>query len=300
MVRIGVDIGGTKANIGLIDSAGSIVAKRKLLIPAMSGPRDVLSAVKDGVDRLLLESRLSYSDVEFCGVGVPGTVSADGRTAVKVPNLGWQRVQIADMFEELTGVFAGVIQDSRAAAWGEYVAGAGAGKQALICFTLGTGIGTGIVLDGSIYGGARGSAGEIGHNPAVENGRACGCGKRGCLEKYAAGIGLRLTASETFGRPVEPPELFDMAGSGDTAAAGIIADAVELLGRAIVSAVNLLSPDCVLLSGGLSEQAGLFAEPLIRYIGEHCYTTEDGGAPEIGMAKLGEDAPMVGAAAMDT
>lgn len=295
-MKLGIDIGGTKVNAGLLDEQNRLLAKKKFPVDNANGPAGVLADIKRELDTLLADAGHTWAEVEFCGIGVPGTVSADGRTVVKAPNLGWYGQPIADLFTRLTGLPARLVQDSRAAAWGEYMAGGGVGRQTVLCFTLGTGIGTGIVMDGKIYHGARGSAGEIGHNPVAENGRPCGCGKTGCLEKYAAGLGFEKTAAEVFGEPIGVKDLFDRAAAGDSQALQIISDAVQKLGAAIVGAVNLLSPDCVLLSGGMSRQTTLFAQPLIDYIRAHCYTTENSADMVIAIAKLGEDAPLYGAA----
>ena len=160
--------------------------------------------------------------------------------------------------------------------------------------TLGTGIGTGIVIDGKIYTGALLGAGELGHIPAVEGGRPCGCGKRGCLEKYCAGGGLDITARELLGNGNTAKELFSAAKNGNADAQKAIDSAIEILGRAIVSAVNLLSPSCILFSGGLSEEDTSLT-PLIEYVKTHCYSSS-GELPVLKKAELGSLAPLVGAA----
>lgn len=293
MIKIGLDIGGTKVNAGLVDETGVILAKRKFSVPP-GGVSAVLEEIGRELDGLLAGAGYTYADAAFCGVGVPGTVSADGRTVVKAPNLGWFDVPAAEAFERMTGLPVRLVQDSRAAAWGEYKAGRAQGKRVVMCFTLGTGLGTGIVIDGKIYHGGLGASGEIGHNPVEENGRPCGCGKRGCLEKYTTGLGLETSAREAFGAGVSVRDLFDRAFA-DPRAASIIRDAVTRLGAAISSAVNLLSPDCVLLSGGLSAQRDLFARPLMEYVRAHSYAAGD-GQMTLDYAALGEDAPMMGAA----
>ena len=125
-----------------------------------------------------------------------------------MPNLGWKDEPVADIFKILTGIPAKVLQDSRAGAYGEYKAGSGRDSNALICITLGTGIGTGLVIDGKIYHGALLAAGELGHIPVAEQGRPCGCGKNGCLECYSAGKGLDQTAREFYGEDATARDLF--------------------------------------------------------------------------------------------
>ena len=187
------------------------------------------------------------------------------------------------------------MQDSKAAALGEYAAGGGRGGKVVVCVTLGTGISAGIVIDGKIYCGALGFAGECGHIPAVDGGRPCGCGKRGCVECYAAGKGLDLRAKEVFGSEYSAADVFRLAETGDEKAAGILYQAVVMLGEALVSLVNTLAPDRLLFSGGLSARTELFVRPVEEYIRSHCYSLPNREL-FIGAAELGADAPMVGAA----
>ena len=289
-MRLGIDIGGTKIGVGIFEDDGSLVANGKLWV---EGADTLPRFIADGVRRLCGENGIKPLQITSCGVGVPGTVSADGRRVLKAPNLPISGDTFVDELEFELGVPVGVVQDSRAAAWGEYLFGGGRGKRSVVCVTLGTGIGTGIVLNGSIFGGALGGAGELGHLPVVENGRPCGCGKRGCLEKYSAGLGLDMTAKELLGDGKKAPDLFFEAKNGNGKAREAIDRAAEALGRGLVSVVNLLSPDCILFSGGLSAQDDYVAA-VSDYILSHCY--DAGVTPEIKKAALGELSPLYGAA----
>ena len=293
MYRLGVDIGGTKVNVGIIDANNQLLGTRRRYIKEI---QDFTSAVRELTDELCGELGIAKEEIVSFGVGVPGTVSADGRRLLKAPNISILSETIVEELEKELSLPGILVQDSRAAAWGEYVCGGGAGAKSVVCITLGTGIGTGVVLDGKIYAGSLGSAGELGHIPVREGGRACGCGKKGCLEKYCAGGGLTITASELLGEGKTAEELFEAAKAGNEEALEAIADAVRLLGGAVVSIVNLLSPDCILFSGGLSAQEELYVNPLIEYVKEHCYTA--GTLPELKRAKLLEYAPLIGAALM--
>lgn len=296
MLRLGVDIGGTNIIAGLLDESGMILAKRKYKteysIDEVAFVHHLFKIVKE----LLQSSGKRLDQVSFCGVGIPGTVSPDGKIALKAPNLGWNGLALAEPLQNALNVPVQLIQDSRAAAYGEYKAGGGAGHRVVVCITLGTGIGTGIVIDGRVYHGAHGCAGELGHVPVVPGGRECGCGQWGCLECYSAGKGLSITAKELFGPDCNSEKLFELARSGDGHARAAITDAVEKLGAVIVSMVNLLSPDCVLFSGGMSTQQELLVKPLVEYIQTKSYHSGAGDALHIGTAQLGEDAPMIGAA----
>lgn len=296
MYRLGIDIGGTKVNIGLLDEHKNIAVKHIEKIPDNKDYKYVLIWLSEILDALLIKNGILYSKITSCGIGVPGTVSKDGKTAIKVPNLGWENANFADEFGKLTGIPTKLVQDSRAAAFGEYMAGKGQGKEIVVCVTLGTGIGTGIVINGKIFDGALGGAGELGHIPVVANGRECGCGKKGCLENYVAGKGLEITAKEVFGKEFTASDIFDKAKNGNEKAIKILDEAICMLGNALVSMINLISPNCLLFSGGMSKQTDLFITPLIKYIKEHSYCISAGDNLYIGLAGLNEDSPMVGAA----
>lgn len=297
--RLGVDIGGTKINFGILNENNAVIRKQSAYLPDDTEYRSVMHFVKTVLDDLLSALGIPMDQIESCGMGVPGTVSADGRTAIKVPNLHWDQAPCAALFENLTGIPTKLVQDSRAAALGEYLAGSGKGKSLLVCITLGTGIGTGIIKDGVIFGGALGSAGELGHVPIVAHGRPCGCGKKGCLENYVAGKGLAMTVNELMperGGHLTATDVFELAEQGSIIAQKILDDAVEMLGRTLVSLVNLISPDGLLFSGGMSNQKTLFVEPIMEYIRENGYALSVKDGFSMGYASLGEDAPMIGAA----
>lgn len=294
MYKLGIDIGGTKINIGLLSEDNSIAFKHMTKVPEYKSADLIITYLKETLDSFLAENGISYGQIETCGIGIPGTVSKDGKIALKTPNLGWENEAVAEKFQNLTGLPTRLIQDSRAAAWGEYKAGGGQGKQIVVCITLGTGIGTGIVINGEIFDGALNGAGEIGHIPVVQGGRSCGCGKKGCLENYTAGPGLEMSAKEAYGQDATPGDLFERAKNKEKKAVQIINDAICMLGNGIVAIINLLSPDCLLFSGGLSSQREMLIEPLVKYIREHCYNLSAG--LYIGMAHFGADAPLVGAA----
>lgn len=293
MLTLGIDVGATKINVGIVsdgDGGVRIVASERIAVEDVT---DLPVTLRAAAERLCRRSGVEYSSLCGCGIGIPGTVSEDGKRIIKAPNIPILGENTALEVERALGLPTLMLQDSRAAVWGEYLRGGGKGLSTVVCITLGTGIGTGIVIDGKIYNGALGAAGELGHIPLVPDGRPCGCGKRGCMEKYCAGGGLDITAAELLGKGKRASDLFFEAYSGNASAKKAINEAVEALGNALISAVNLLSPDCVLFSGGLSERAE-FLEPLIAYIRERCYVGT--ALPRLEKAVLGEYSPLIGAA----
>lgn len=294
MYRLGIDIGGTKINIGIFDQDKNLLKSKKVYI---FGIGNLMKVIKNSVLDMCSECAISYNELISCGVGVPATVDEDGRRIMKkAPNIEILSKNLAEELEEELDIPVRIIQDSRAAAWGEYLMQNDENLKSLVCVTLGTGIGTGIVLNGEIYRGSLGCAGEMGHIPVVENGRPCGCGKNGCIEKYCAGGGLDITAKELLGEGKTATDLFNAAKDNNVKAKAAIDNAIEMLGRVLVSIINLLSPDCMLISGGLSSQEELYMNPLIEYVKSHCYKAEN--TPDIKKAKLGELSPLFGAAFM--
>lgn len=289
--RIGIDIGGTKVKIGLVNESNQIVSEKKLYIKDIT---DLALDLKNNIHNMCDELNIDRSQIKSVGIGIPGTVSDDGKKILKAPNISILSDDIACQMEDILNIPVTLVQDSRAAAWGEYLCGGAKGAKVAVCITLGTGIGTGIVVNGNIFGGGLGSAGEMGHIPVSGGTRKCGCGKVGCVEKYVAGGGLDITASEILGEGKNASDLFVEAKAGNEKAINAINAAVEMLGGVIVSVVNLLSPDCILFSGGLSNQEEMYLNPVISYVNDHCYSS--GKLPVLKKAELGENAPMVGAA----
>lgn len=290
MLRLGVDIGGTKINIGVLDEKNRII---KNSIYKVCDTENVPNLINEFLIKFYKETGFSSHDIGCCGIGVPGTVSEDGYRLLKAPNIDILTSETAIQTEEKTGIPCVLIQDSRAAAYAEYIM-SGKEYKTFICITLGTGIGTGIVLNGKIYSGGLGNAGELGHIPVKGGTRPCGCGKTGCLETYTAGKGLDKTAEELLGEKSKAKDLFEAAKNGNEECKKAINSAVELLASGITSLVNIISPEIIVFSGGLINQTELYIDPLFKKIKEYCYNT--GVKPKLKIAALGENAPMVGAA----
>ena len=218
------------------------------------------------------------------------------------PNLGWEDLPIADLFKKYMGVDIVVSQDSRLAAWAEYLLGVGRHYKTSICVTLGTGIGGGIIMDGKIYHGAMNTAGEVGHSVFQKDGRPCNCGNQGCMERYSSGTGIIERALEAFpekfvDRPHKSETVFEMAYAGDQDMLDLIHDVVADLSVGIANAVSILSPEAVIVSGGLCEHEKLIIEPLrelVYHYGYHSWTRKK--QLKIEKAQMGPEAPMIGAA----
>lgn len=300
---LGADVGGTNTKTVLVDGRGKILAVMKRPTLANKG-RDAM------IERLILtlkdtvkKSGATMKDVAGAGVGFAGPLDPEKGIVFNPPNLpGWLNVPLRDILEERLKMPVSLDNDANLVALGEYWKGAGRGTESLVCLTLGTGVGGGIVLDGRIWHGASGVAGEIGHMTVVRNGRRCGCGNRGCLEVYASSKGLVFRMQEILKRKkagkynkITPENIEKWALSGDSLANQAIKDTGVILGVAIASLANILNPEVVVLGGGISKIGRLLLDPIREEVGERAFPKAVERL-KIVKAELGDRAGALGAA----
>lgn len=290
---VGIDLGGTNIFGGLVDGAGRALATVKRPTPAAEGPGGVFAAMRAMITQLL--ERAGDRRVVGIGLGIPGLLDTARRTSVFSPNLGWSNVPVVPEFVAF-GLPVEIDNDVRCHAVGELAFGAGRGCRNFILITLGTGIGSGIVLGGSLYRGPSGLAGEIGHVTLEPGGPLCGCGKRGCFEAIASGKSIGRRAREA-GIGSTARELFAKAADGDDAALALVDRVAYDLARGISMYVHIMNPERVIVGGGVAMAGDLLFEPLRRHA---LAETMPGirGTYEIVPAALGDEAGMVGAAAL--
>jgi glucokinase len=306
-LTVGVDVGGSKIAGGVVDEAGKIIARSRRVTP----PTDPAGIV-DRIVAVARELALDH-EVTAIGVGSAGFVNA-GRSAVLfAPNLAWRDVPVRDRVTAATGLPTVVENDANAAAWGEFRFGAAEDVDDMVCVTVGTGIGGGLVLAGALYRGAHGIAAELGHMRVVPGGHLCGCGNLGCLEQYASGSALvreARTAART--RPdlaarllelaggqadaVTGPMVTDAAREGDPLAIELLAGLGTWLGEALASFTALFDPAAFVIGGGVSEAGGLLIEPAVAALHANLIGRGHRAAPDVRVATLGNDAGIVGAA----
>jgi len=263
---------------------------------------DFIEQLCEDVKRLLVANGLKNNDCTFYGVGVPGTANTKTGLIEYCPNLGWEDVPAGTIFKKCLGADVMVAQDSRLAAWAEYLLGAGRNYHSFICVAIGTGIGGGLISDGKIFHGALNTAGEIGHSIFEKDGRPCNCGNRGCLERYSSGTGMIDRALEAYPekfvkRPRQAETIFELAYAGDQEMLDLIKQVVADLAVGIANAVAILSPEAVIISGGLCIHEELIIKPLRELVyqyGYHAWTRKKQLVIE--KAQLGPEAPMIGAA----
>ena len=306
-LTIGVDVGGTKVAGGVVDEDGVVLARTRRPTPG-SSPRDV----EDTIAAVVTDLRRDH-DVAAVGIGAAGFVDLARSRMIFAPNLAWRDEPLRDEVSRRVGLPVVVENDGNAAAWAEHRFGAGRGQAHLVVLTVGTGIGSGVVLDGALYRGHTGIGPEYGHMQVVEHGRRCGCGQRGCWEQYCSGRALVREAREIAdvrpaygarllelgdGRPegIEGPEVTRAAQEGDPAAGECFARVGHWLGQGLADLAALLDPAGFVVGGGVGEAGELLLGPARATLAERLTGRDHRPQPDVSSASLGNDAGMVGAA----
>lgn len=306
--RIGIDVGGTNVKIALVSDEGKIIYSNSIPTRAEMGYEYTINSMKDAIKELLKETKLEAKDIEGMGFGFPGQIDCQKGIVRLAPNIpGWVNVPIADIMEKEFVIPTRVDNDVRTAALGELNYGAGVGCQNLVCITVGTGIGSGLVINGKLVRGASNAAGELGHIKLnMEGGPLCGCGDRGCLEAYASGPSIVAMAEEyikggkstryrELANPDITPYIVSVAAQeGDPVAKQIFRIMGEYIGMGLTSVVNLLNPEKIIIGGGVAEAGDILLEPIRQTIQKRAMTIQK-GAVEIVPAQLGNNAGVIGA-----
>jgi glucokinase len=290
-----------------VTADGKVLSRVECLTEAQRGPAGVLTRLIESIRQLLA----SHRSVATVGVACAGQIHPATGTVVYAPNLGWHDVPLASQLRDALGVRLTVENDVRAAAWGEFAHGAGAGARSLVAVFVGTGVGSGAILNGAIWRGANNGAGEIGHTQVVWEGLPCPCGRRGCLEQYASGSGfqrrLRLAlasgaasslAEATQGDPARliASMVEDAAQAGDRLARELWEDAERFLTLGVANYVTLLNPEVLVLGGGVIETVPRLFQAVSS--GVPRLTTILASRLRIERAKLGDWSGVVGAAGL--
>ena len=310
MYRIGIDLGGTNIAAGVVNERHEIVSHTSVPTLAHRSPEAVIADMGHAVRAALDQAGVTAADCASIGVGSPGTCDSDRGVVVRAYNLGWYEVPVCQMLTERFGIPARLSNDANCAALAEYVAGAGAGCRNMVLITLGTGVGGGIIIDGKIYAGMRSAGAELGHTVLVLDGEPCTCGRRGCWEAYASATALiRQTGQAALAHPesllasipaqdINGRTAFDAAEQGDAAARAVVARYCEYVAAGLTDLVNALAPERILLGGGISRQGESLLGPVREYVAAHCFGQRQGAIPVIAEAKLGNEAGIIGAAAL--
>ena len=306
---IGLDLGGTNSVFGIVDARGNIVATTAIKTQAYP---DFDDYVKASVDALMpiIDTVGGIEKIKALGIGAPNGNYYNG-TIEYAANLVWQGVPIAKKFEEALGIPVIVTNDANAAAVGEFTYGVARGMKNFIMITLGTGVGSGIYINGQLVLGCDGLAGELGHLTVVPGGRTCGCGRKGCLETYCSATGVARTAREYLDkrdtpsllRDIKPEditsfEVYKAAVAGDELAKEIFEVTGSMLGEACANFALFCSPEAFIFMGGLTKAGDLLMKPLQKAYDEHVLSVYKGKAKLMLSGLKDSETAVLGASAL--
>ena len=307
---VGIDLGGTNIVAGLVDEnyniLGKVSRKTNRPRPAEEIAADMAACALD----VIKQQGLTTEQVEWVGIGTPGIANSETGIIEYSNNLDFHNVPIVKWISEATGLPAFVENDANAAAYGEFVAGAAKGARNAVCITLGTGVGGGIIIDGKIYDGSNFAGAEIGHTVLNLDGPQCTCGRRGCFEVYSSATGLiRMTEEAMAEHPesamnkmaaeqgkVSARTAFECMRQGDAAAKAVVDFYIRALAAGITNTINIFQPDVLCIGGGVCNEGDALLLPVKEIVAKEVYTRNSEKNAEIVIAKLGNDAGIIGAA----
>ena len=310
---IGLDLGGTNSVFGIVDSRGEIKATTAIKTQIYENVDDYVAASVEAL-QIIIDQVGGIDKIKAMGIGAPNGNYYNG-TIEFAPNLKWGHdgvVPLADLFSKALGIPVALTNDANAAAIGEMTYGVARGMKNFIVITLGTGVGSGIVVNGQLLYGSDGFAGELGHVVVrPSNGRACGCGRKGCLEAYCSATGVARTAREFLAtredasllRELNPEDITSLdvaiaAGKGDEMAKEIFDFTGELLGEACANFAAFSSPEALIFFGGLTKAGDLIMKPILKGYNEHVLNIYKGKAKFLVSALDGSSAAVLGASAV--
>ncbi len=318
MYRIGVDLGGTKISAAVTDNEYNIIAKVSCPTNAKRDSDELTLDIAKLCKQAAAEAKVDISDIDSIGIGTPGAVDSVRGIVEYSCNLPFLSYPLADKLAKMSGVNKIYVEnDANAAALGESVAGASKGSSSSIMITLGTGVGGGVIIDGKILNGNNGAAGELGHMVIEHGGIPCPCGRQGCFEAYSSATALvrmtreRLSELKSAGVATlmldmcggEPANAntrtaFDASKKGDAEAIKLIDEYIGYLACGITNLINIFQPEIVTIGGGLSGEGNYLLDPLVPLVEKDQYTRTYKKKALIKIATLGNNAGLIGAAAL--
>ncbi|MCJ7843410.1 ROK family glucokinase [Lederbergia sp. NSJ-179] len=310
-ILAGIDIGGTSIKLAFFSEEGDIVTKWEIPTNKADGGKGIFEDVKKAVSEKLEKLQIPYEALKAAGVGAPGPVDTEKGILDGAVNIGWKdNFPLRDLMQSALEVPVVIENDANAAALGEMWKGAGAGAKDLICVTLGTGVGGGVIVKGDIIHGANGAAGEIGHITSVpRDGYMCNCGKEGCLETVASATGIVRSAKDKLAiyegdsilkkqlqenGDISAKDIFDAAKAGDVLANETVALLADHLGLALANIGSVFNPERIVIGGGVSKAGDFLINEIKQAFNRYAFKPVM-ESTEFVLAQLGNDAGIVGA-----
>lgn len=297
LCTIGVDVGGTNIKLGLVASSGRIIAKTNLVTKTYAHhPRHLIDALVAAIRALIQENGKTIKDIAGIGIGLPGLIDVSKGNVIFMTNIpGWKNIPLRRIIQTQLKLPVFIDNDVNLAALGEWKLGAGKGCKNLVCITLGTGVGGGLVLNGELYRGEGFVAGEIGHIPLNEQGPACNCGGMGCFERYVGNRILMDKAAGIFGKEnIQPQDVFALANCGNALAVRFWRETATHIGNALVGVINLLNPRLVIIGGGIANNYKFMGKTIQKVIRRRAMKVQK-NMVRIVRARLGDEAGILGA-----
>ena len=311
MKYVGIDIGGMSIKAGVVED-GSILCKKTIETQPQASDVEIVKSIAGLISGLLVENNISKDDIAGVGIGSPGSVYDEKGIIRYCCNINFKNTPIVKLLQDFTGIKnIKVSNDANCAALGETVFGAGKGAKNTVMLTLGTGVGTGIVVDGKLLTGNRSAGAEGGHITINFGGATCGCGKKGHLEAYASATALmnqiadacKKNPDSLLAKKVEEEGLsgkvvFDCKEQGDKVAERVVKRYLQYVGIGLVNYANVFYPEVLIIGGGISNQGDNIVKPLQRYVSRNVYGAEYNPKIKVVAATLKNDAGIVGASCL--
>lgn len=311
MYYLGIDLGGTNIAAGLVNSEMKLIYKTSIPTEAKGGADHVVDRVIEAARGVIRESGVPANEIVSVGIGSPGVVDPEKGVVVYSCNMDFYGMNLAERIgKAFPGKKVYVENDANVAAWAEAKCGAAAGTRDSVTITLGTGVGGGMILNGKLYSGFNFAGGELGHIVINEGGRLCGCGRNGCWEAYASVSGLIKTTQEHMEKHPEsllwkiagtPDRVngltsFEAMRKGDREAKIVVDEYLTSVAAGIINIVNILQPEVLCIGGGISKEGDALLKPVREICEREMYSRFNATRTELRIAKLGNDAGIIGAA----
>ena len=314
MYRIGVDLGGTNIAVGVISEDLKIIGRGKVKTNCPRPAEEIFDDIAVAVNMAIEDAGISKDDVLSVGIGTPGTVNKATGYIEFANNLNFTQVPAKKMLEERIGKTVYLDNDANCAALGEAIAGCGKGAKDFVAVTLGTGVGSGIIINGKIINGSNFAAGEMGHMVICVDGEQCTCGRRGCWESYASATALIRQTKDAMKHnhdsvmwqlvddnidAVNGKTAFDAMRKNDKAGKDVVDKYIYYVATGIINIINALQPEFICVGGGIANEKETLLEPLRKHINRERYSHYAQKQTKILAAELGNDAGIFGAALLD-
>lgn len=314
MYRLGIDLGGTNIVAAVVDENYNIIGRGKVKTALPRPADEICDSMAEAARIAVAEAGLKIEDISAMGIGTPGAVDPSKGIVTYANNLGFANTPLCAMMKERTGVEFYLENDANAAAYGEFLAGAGKGTKDFMAVTLGTGVGGGIIINGKLFSGSNYAGGELGHTVINVNGEQCSCGRKGCWEAYASATAL---IRQTKAKMLENKDsvMWELAGNdidkvngrvawdawrkGDKAGSEVVEAYCQYVAEGVTNMLNIFQPEMLCIGGGISNEKDNLIIPVNRLVNERIYTRNTDKSDKVCVAALGNDAGIIGAAFLD-